>query len=233
MTSAKSLSAGDKVRLVAPVVLYVVLAAIAWKLGYFHTAKVRAAAANTSGNLWVGAAFVLIYAGVASLALPISPLAYAGGAIFGFWRASILVWIGSMIGAIAGYYLARGVLAKPARRLLGRYKEKLHDLKNERVFLTALRLQLMPIVPFGSFNYAAGIGKLDPLPFFAGTAIGIIPGTLLATFIGDRLVAGAQGQSKMPYVFAGVAVIVVLALSFAPKLWEKFRKGRRGTALLS
>jgi uncharacterized membrane protein YdjX (TVP38/TMEM64 family) len=225
--ASERVSIGDKVRLASPIVLYAVLAALAWKLGYFHTGEVRAAARGASGSLWAGAGLLLVYAAVSSLALPVSPLAYAAGAIFGFWRAFILVWLGSMLGAVAGFYLARSVLAKPARGLLGRYKEKLRNLKNKKVFLNALRLQLMPIVPFGAFNYAAAIAKLDPLPFFAGTAIGIIPGTLLATFIGDRLAAGAQGGSKMPYLLAAAGVLVVLGLSFAPKLWEKFRKGRR------
>jgi uncharacterized membrane protein YdjX (TVP38/TMEM64 family) len=217
------LDTSDKIRLVAPVVVYAILALVAWKLGYFRTQKVTAAAGNATGSLWIGAAFVFVYGAVAALALPVGPLAYASGAVFGFWRASILVWIGSMIGAVAGYYLAHGVWAKSARKLLARYKEKLHDLRKGNVFLTALRMQLMPVVPFGAFNYAAAISKLPPLPFLAGTAIGIIPGTLMATFIGAQVIAGVHGGGKKPYVLATGAVLLLLALSFAPKLWDRFR----------
>jgi uncharacterized membrane protein YdjX (TVP38/TMEM64 family) len=220
------LSAGDKVRLIAPVVLYAILAIVAWKLGYFHEQKIAAAAESSRGTLWVGGTFVLIYGAIAALALPVGPLAYAAGAVFGFWRASILVWLGSMLGAVAGYYLARGIWAKSARRLLGRYNDKLHGLRKGNVFLTAFRLQLMPLIPFGVFNYAAAISKLQPLSFFGGTAVGIIPGTLLATFVGDRFIAGVHGKSKMPYLFAALAAVVLLALSFAPKLWEKMHKRR-------
>jgi uncharacterized membrane protein YdjX (TVP38/TMEM64 family) len=204
--------------------VYAILAFVAWRLGYFRTQEVTAAAGNATGSFWIGAGFVFVYAAVAALALPVGPLAYASGAVFGFWRASILVWIGSMIGAVAGYYLARGVWAQSARKLLGRYKEKLHDLRKGNVFLTALRTQLMPVIPFGAFNYAAAISKLPPLPFFAGTAIGIIPGTLMATFIGAQVIAGVHGGGKKPYVLATVAVLLLLALSFAPKLWETLRK---------
>lgn len=229
MSSASSrLSTGDKIRLIAPVVVYAILAFVAWKLGYFHEQRVAAAAQTSIGSPLVGAAFVIIYGVVAALALPVTPLAYGAGAIFGFWRASILVWTGSMLGAVAGFYLARGVWAKPARRLLGHYNEKLHSLRKGNVFLTAFRLQLMPVVPFGAFNYAAAISKLDPLPFFAGTALGIIPGTLMATFIGDRLAAGAHGKSKKPYLVGGAVAVLALILSFAPKLWEKFRGGKSG-----
>jgi phospholipase D1/2 len=225
--SSKKLSAGDKARLVAPIVLYAVIALVAWKLGYFHAEKVSAAAEKSSGQIWFGGAFVAVYTLLTALAMPISPLAYAAGAVFGFWRASMLVWVASIFGAVAGYYLAHGILAKPARTLLGRYKDKLRNLGRGNAFVTALRMQLMPIVPFGAFNYAAAISKLEVLEFLAGTAIGIIPGTLLATFIGDRFAAGVHGKSKTPYLFAAAAALVVLALSFAPKLWDKIRTSRK------
>src|SRR5205085_12468616 len=64
-----------------------------------------------------------------------------------------------------------------------------------------------------ALNYAAAISKLSPLPFFLGTAVGIIPGTLLAAFIGDRLAAGIHGKSKRPYLFAGAGVLIMLGLS--------------------
>jgi len=223
-SAGERLSTGDKIRLIAPVAIYAFLAIVAWKLGYFHEQKVAQEAKSSVDSAFVEAAFVTVYAVVGALALPVTPLAYGAGAIFGFWRASILVWIGSMLGAVAGYYLARGIWAKPARRLLGRYDEKLHSLRQGNVFLTTFRLQLLPVVPFGAFNYAAAISKLDPIPFFAGTALGIIPGTLMATFIGDRLAAGARGKSKKPYLVGGAVALLTLALTFAPKLWDRFRK---------
>lgn len=223
---SERLSAADKVRLIVPVVVYAALAFIAWKLGYFHEQKLTALAEASTKGPYVGAAFILIYAAGCALALPVTPLAYGAGAVFGFWRASMLVWAASMLGAIGGYYLARGIWTKPARRLLGRYNEKLHSVREGNVFLTSFRLQLMPVKPFGVFNYAAGIGKLDPLSFFAGTALGIIPGVLMATFIGDRLAAGSHGKGKKPYLVAGAVAVLAITLSFAPKLWKRLRGGK-------
>jgi phospholipase D1/2 len=223
---SKQLSWSDKLRLVAPIVVYAALAFVAWKRGFLQEQTVTSAA-RSSGVVWLAAVYVVVYAAVGALALPTGPLSYASGAVFGFWKGSIVVWIASMIAAVGGYYLARGVMAKPARRLLGPHNEKLRDLRKGNVVLTTLRLQLFPLVPFGVFNYAAAISKLDPIRFVVGTAIGIIPGTLLSTFIGDRFVAGARGESKTPYLLAGAALLVVLALTFAPKLWDKFRTRRR------
>jgi len=218
---------GDKVRLVAPLVLYAILAFVAWKLGFFRVQKVEAAANSAASSPWIGAVFALLYAAVATVALPVGPLAYAAGAVFGFWRGSILVWIGSMIGAPSGYYVARGIWSEPARRLLRRYDDKIHDLRKGNVFLNAFRLQLMPIVPFGAFNYAAGISKLPPLAFLGGTAVGIIPGTVMATFVGDRVIAGVRGEGRQHYFLAAGVALLVLALSFAPKLWDSLRNRQR------
>jgi uncharacterized membrane protein YdjX (TVP38/TMEM64 family) len=225
-SSRNKLSAGDKARLIAPFVIYAAVAFVVWRLGYFHAEKVSTAAQRSSSGVSVAVIFVVLYAMLSAIALPISPLAYAAGAIFGFLRGSLLVWLGSILGAAAGYYLASGVLAKPARRLLGNYNAKLREIKRGNVFLTALRLQLMPIIPFGAFNYAAAISKLDVFRFLAGTAVGIIPGTLLATFIGAQFAAGIHGKSKTPYVLAAAAALLLLALTFTPKLWEKFHRRR-------
>jgi uncharacterized membrane protein YdjX (TVP38/TMEM64 family) len=226
-SGSKSLSTGDKIRLVAPILFYAVLAFVVWKLGFLRAENVEQAARSSRNSIWVGLGFVLIYGVIGALALPVGPLAYGAGAVFGFWRGSILIWSGSMLAAVAGYYLAGGILAKPARRLLGRYEAKLHDLRKSNVFLTSFRLQLMPLIPFGAFNYAAAISKLSPVPFFIGTAFGIVPGTLLAAFIGDRFAAGYHGKSKKPYLFGAAAALIMLGLSFAPNLWKKFHKRRR------
>jgi uncharacterized membrane protein YdjX (TVP38/TMEM64 family) len=225
----KRLSTSDWVRLGAPAVFYVVLAVVAWKLGFFHdtSEKVTEAAGGSTRTVWFAAGFVLVYGTVAAMALPVSPLAYGAGAVFGFWRAWILVWIASMLGAVAGYYLARGIWAKPASLLLGRYAEKLHNLRKGNVFLAALRMQLLPVIPFGAYNYAAGISRLPVLWYLAGTAVGIIPGTVMATFIGDRLAAGMIGGEKEGLFIGGAVALVVVALSFLPRLLAKKRR-RRG-----
>jgi phospholipase D1/2 len=139
-------------------------------------------------------------------------------------RGAIFVWIASMFGAVIGYFVARGVWSRLARRLLGPRAEKLEGLRKGNVALTAFRMQLMPLVPFGVFNYAAGITKLPLVPFLIGTAFGIIPGTLLATYVSDRFVAGMRGEDPQPLYIALAVTIVLFGLSFLPKLIEKSRQ---------
>lgn len=218
----------DWLRILGPLLLYVTLAIVGWKLGLFKGANVQryVMSSGFAGFSWIAIAFVTLYATVATLALPVGPLAYGAGAIFGFLRGSLYVWVGSMIGATAGYFLARTALGPSARRLLGRYREKLHDLRRGNSFLKSFRVQLLPIVPFGAFNYAAAIGKIPPLPFLAGTALGIIPGTLVATFVGDRVIAGMTGSSRKPLILAVGIAAGLMALSFLPALLKRIGRHR-------
>jgi uncharacterized membrane protein YdjX (TVP38/TMEM64 family) len=218
---------GDALRLLASLLILGAFALVAWKLGLFErdaATKIATLTGKTAGIHWVVPAFIAVYAAISALGLFVSPLSYGAGAVLGFVRGAIFVWIASMLGAVTGYFLARGVWARPARALLGPRAEKLEGLRKGNVALTAFRMQLMPLVPFGVINYAAGISKLPLVPFLIGTAFGIIPGTLLATYIGDRFIAGMRGEDRKPlYIALGVTVLL-FGLSFLPKLIRKSRK---------
>ena len=216
----------DWLRLVAPTVLVAALVVVAWRLGYFslkNPQQLNSAADRVGGLPWLTPIFVVVYATAATLATPVSPLAYGAGAVFGMARGSILVWVASLIGAAAGYWVARGVWSGPAHRLLGRYSQKLHALRRGSAFLNTLRLQLLPIVPFGIFNYAAGTSRLAFTQFLAGTALGVAPGTLAAVYVGDRIAAGIVHSDSRAFMIAGTVMLVLVAISFLPNLVEKLR----------
>jgi uncharacterized membrane protein YdjX (TVP38/TMEM64 family) len=217
----------DWLRIALPVLVIAALVGLAWHFGYFNlkTPDQLDAATDKVENLpWLAPIFVLLYAGLATLAAPVSPLAYGAGALFGVMKGSLLVWVGSMLGATAGYFLARSALAGPARRLLGRFHEKLGQLREANVFLTTLRLQLLPVLPFGIFNYAAGVMRLPFVAFSAGTGLGIVPGTIAAVYVGDRLVAGLQTGNKRAFLVAAIVVAAMFALSFVPTLVAKLQR---------
>ena len=222
----RGLRPSDWLRLILPVLLIAALIVTAWRLGYFNLKNpehLTKAADRAHDVPWLGPIFVATYAGLAAFAAPVSPLAYGAGAVFHTIRGTIFVWLGSLLGATAGYWLARGVWAGTAHRLLGKYRSKLAELKRGNVFLTTLRVQLLPIVPFGVFNYAAGAGRISFIPFILGTAIGVIPGTVAAVYAGDRIAAGFTGGGKSAFLVAGAVMLALLAISFIPTMVNKIR----------
>jgi uncharacterized membrane protein YdjX (TVP38/TMEM64 family) len=216
----------DWLRLAIPIAIAATFVIAAWRLGYFHLEKpgaLNAAAARAQATPWLGPIFVGVYAAIAALAAPVSPLAYGAGAVFGLVKGSAFVWIGSMIGGSAGYWLARGVSSGSVRRLLQRHEERLRGLKGTGGFLTTFRLQLLPIVPFGIFNYAAGAARVPFLPFLGRTPLGIIPGTVAAEYIGDRIAAGFRGSGREAFIVAAIVMLALIGLSFIPSAFMKQR----------
>lgn len=216
----------DWLRVVIPVLLIAALLVVAWKLGYFaleKPGKLNAAASRAERVPWIPAIFVLVYAGAATFAAPVAPLAYGAGALFGLVKGSILMWVGSLIGGTAGYWLAHGVWADAAKRLLGRYEDKIRGLREGKPFLVALRAQLSPIIPFGAFNYAAGATRIPYLPFIAATAIGVIPGGIANVYVGERVAAGVRGGGHGPFIVAAAVMLALIGITFLPGIVRKLK----------
>ena len=175
---------------------------------------------------WLAVSLSAVYAGLAALALPVAPLGYGAGALYGFARGAALVWIASMVGAALGYVLAHGVMRGPALRVLGRFAPMIHALRERHGFMTVLRIQLLPLIAFGPFNYAAGIAGIPFWPFMAGTGLGIIPGTVAIVYVGDRVMAGLRGEGGHPFVVAAAVALALVAVSFIPALTRRRRRAR-------
>ena len=219
----------DWLRLALPLLLLAVLALIAWKLHYFEQEQFASAASHARHAhhaWWFGLAFVAVVGVLTALPSPASPLAYAGGALFGLVQGSVLAWLGTMLGGAAGYWLARGAWAGTAARLLGRNEDKLRDMRERKGFLVTLRLRLIPLVPFGVFNYAAGAVRVAFPAYLAGTAIGIIPYTVAAVFAGERMAAGFRGDGRSAHLVAAAVVLALIGVSFLPTVIRKLRARR-------
>jgi uncharacterized membrane protein YdjX (TVP38/TMEM64 family) len=210
-------------RLGIPVAIMIGFGVAAWQLGVFDpedVAELRTAA----GQEYLMPAFVALYSGVTAVGLPGSPLSYGAGVVFGFVRGAILVWIATLIGATAAYFLARGVLAKPARAFIDPYSDKLKKLEeNDKPFWPILRLQLLPFVPFNAANFAAGVSRVSLWQFLLATAIGTVPVTLLETFVGDRLALGVRGGNRQALILGISIPLLLIAITYVPKLSRKLR----------
>jgi uncharacterized membrane protein YdjX (TVP38/TMEM64 family) len=211
---------GDWLRIFVPLLVIITLVVMAWKAGYFTLDTVTGQA---KGIPWLAPVFTTVYAVAAAFAAPVSPLAYGSGALFGVIHGTIAVWSGSMIGGAGGYWLARGVFAESTKRLLGRHNERLRDIRTHSAFVVTLRMRLLPLVPFGVFNYAAGAAKLPFGPYLAATALGILPGTIAAVVVGDRLAAGFRGSGRTAFFVAGGVIAALVAISFLPALFQRRR----------
>jgi uncharacterized membrane protein YdjX (TVP38/TMEM64 family) len=83
----------------------------------------------------------------------------------------------------------------------------------------------IPLVLYAGclFNYAAALSRVAPRPFLVGTALGIIPGTLAAALVGDRVIAGFHGDGARPFLIAALVAFGLLVLTFLPAMLGRFK----------
>jgi len=162
---------------------------------------------------------------VASLIFfPRTVLAVAAGAAFGVWQGTLWSALGSTLGAIAGFVLARyvngGLVDLESLKRLGPVL-----LRAERGGWRAVAvLRLVPVIPHSLTNYALGLTRLDLGAYALGSLLGQLPMSLACADFGaagETLAAGKAGWVAPTAV--GLAVLALSAL--LPRLLA--RRGAR------
>ncbi|MDA7605276.1 TVP38/TMEM64 family protein [Verrucomicrobiales bacterium] len=160
--------------------------------------------------------FVLVYILACIFLIPGSPLTVGTGAVFGFWTGLILVSVGSTLGAVAAFlisrYLARGFIEKEIDKS---HKFSTMDMAIKRegwkiIFLT----RLSPIIPFFLLNYALGLTKIRLRTYIISSWAGMIPGTVLYTYIGSlgKTILTTE-NSLADWVILGVGLIATVSVT--------------------
>lgn len=147
---------------------------------------------------WVGLLlFVLLYICATVLFVPGSALTLAAGALFGVVKGSLLISVGSTLGATAaflvGRYLARDWIA---RKIAKSEKFTAIDQAVGREGWKIVGLtRLSPLFPFSLLNYAYGLTTVSLRDYFFASWIGMMPGTVMYVYIGSLARLGVEAKS--------------------------------------
>jgi uncharacterized membrane protein YdjX (TVP38/TMEM64 family) len=167
------------------------------------------------------ASFVAAYAIGTSFGIPGMPFTVAAGALFGTLLGSVLSWCGALLGAAAGYWLARTIGHDVVLRWLKRFRRANTAIDEARDFTGVLRLRLIPVFPLGTVNFVCGLARAPFARYLAATAIGVIPSTVIYTFFADSLLEGVGSGRKDALVSLGIASALLILLSLAPRFLRK------------
>ncbi len=118
---------------------------------------------------------------------PATGLTVAAGFLFGPWLGLAVVVVAANASAMLTYAVGRwfGKGATTSDRgdgRVARYRARLH----ERTFETVLIMRLL-LLPYDVVSYLAGVLRVRPLPFLAGTAVGSIPATVAFVLFGASI----------------------------------------------
>jgi pyruvate/2-oxoglutarate dehydrogenase complex dihydrolipoamide dehydrogenase (E3) component/uncharacterized membrane protein YdjX (TVP38/TMEM64 family) len=134
------------------------------------------------------AIYFVLYVLVAALSLPgAAVMTLAGGALFGFWAALIVVSFASSIGATLAFLISRFLLRDWVQ---SRFADRLEAInrgvaKEGGFYLFSLRL--VPIFPFFVINLVFGLTPLKAFSFYWVSQLGMLVGTAVYINAGTQL----------------------------------------------
>lgn len=142
--------------------------------------------------------------------LPGSLVAAANGAIYGVWIGTLLSWAGGMAGGLVTYALGRGA----GTALASRWNDtplwrRFNDISATHGFWVVLIARLTPIISLDFVGYLAGMARMPLLSYALANAIGIIPGMLAYTMLGNDLVRARSLSWQLAAALLGLVVLFI------------------------
>ncbi|MDO5498962.1 MAG: TVP38/TMEM64 family protein [Propionibacteriaceae bacterium] len=160
---------------------------------------------------WSWLVFLGAYALVALTPIPVTLMALTGGVLFGIVEGSILSILGSMLGSMGGYWIARALGKETVLRLLGSRRETIEERLGSAGFDGIFMLRVMPGLPYWPVNYGAGALGVPSRMFAVASAIASIPGQVSLVAIG--------AFAARPGVTVGIVVVIAWAVVITLTVW--------------
>lgn len=171
-----------------------------------------------------------LYALITPLGFPVSPLVFAGGAVFGPLWGWLYNSVGCVVAATLSYLLARLLGRDFIVHLLGeRRLEQAEALVSRHGFWAVFRIRFVPL-PFVAVNAAAALAGVPPATYLVASVLGIVPVTWVYTYFSHALVSATAADRPGVLRNLAVAVVLLAAVILSPylrRIW-KLRRDRRG-----
>lgn len=162
-------------------------------------------------GIWAPLLYIVIYVIATILILPSTALNLTGGAIFGPWLGTLWTSIAALVAAIVTFAFTRTIGQQWAkRRLTGNWQALDAELKQGALWYIAA-IRLLPIIPYGLVNFAAGLTSIRSKDYVLGTCLGTIPGLLPFVLLGSFGVQAIQTGDILP-LLGSLGMIGILIL---------------------
>lgn len=216
------------VRIAILVVIVGAASLVAWRLGYFKllgSGGLRRLMDRLHRVPWIGPLYIVGFAIVAALGIPLTPLVLLAGALFGFFEGVVVAWVGLVFGTSGAYWIARLIGGALVSRVLAGHEDIIAKLRGRRGFLALLRLRAIPLIPSLLLDYSAGTARMDYVAYVGATMLGSFTSTMIFVYLASHVATGlTKGAAHEALLWSLAAGVVLVAMSFAPALVRRMRR---------
>jgi uncharacterized membrane protein YdjX (TVP38/TMEM64 family) len=163
--------------------------------------------------------FILAFTVAALLSLPASVFAAAAGLVYGFGEGSAIAMCGAVCASLGGFLLARYVFRERVEAFArtNRKFAAIDRALGDQGWKIVGLLRLSPVMPLGISTYLFGVTSVRFVPYALASSIGVIPGTLMYTYLGaiGRVVTGGTHQRtpmEWTLMIAGLIATILVTL---------------------
>ncbi len=177
-------------------------------LGGINSVQLQASL-NRAG-IWAPITYIAVYTVATILVLPSTPLNLTGGAIFGPWLGTLWTSMAAVIAAVVAFAFTRTVGREAiARKLAGRWQSMDAEMRQGGLFYM-FAIRLLPIIPYGLVNFAAGLTSIRFRDYLLGTILGTVPGILPFVLLGSSGLQAVRTGNVLPLMGAlGLTALLV------------------------
>ena len=203
---------------IASVALLLIGLTLAWRFtGLAEAAKpeqVRAFLAEHAHGPWELLLVLGAYLMGSVVAFPVTILILATAATFGPIKGALYSALGVAISAPLMYWIGARFGQDTLARLLGPRWERIRAKLRRRGLLTLVAIRVLPVAPYSLINLAAGASSIRLVDFILGTLLGMLPGLVVLSVLGDRIVAILLDPSLGQLALLAASVAAWLAIAF-------------------
>jgi uncharacterized membrane protein YdjX (TVP38/TMEM64 family) len=201
---------------------------LAWRytpLAQFITAEnVMAWARDFGTRPWAPWAVMLAFTPACFVMFPRPLITLAAVIAFGPWLGFFYSLTGIVFSAVVTYYVGKRMRRDTVRRLAGAHLDQMAEVLKRNGLLAMTLLRLVPLAPFFVEGVVAGAVGVKLWHLAAGTAIGLLPGTLTTTVFGDQIETALSGGAINWWIVGGAAALLGIGIVLVKRWFSRMAR---------
>jgi phosphatidylserine/phosphatidylglycerophosphate/cardiolipin synthase-like enzyme len=184
------------------------------------TAEAAIAWAKAFGEQpWAPWALMAAYTPACLVMFPRPLITLAAVLAFGPWLGFFYSLTGICVSAAVTWYMGGHMRRDTVRRIAGPKLDRMIEVLKKHGLVAMTLLRLVPLAPFAVESIVAGAIRMKLWHVVAGTAIGLLPGTLTTTVFGDAIETAVSGSGHVNWWLVGSALALLAGGAWAVKRW--------------